>query len=77
MFNAFLPGYAINSLIYVISGIQHHGIVGAQLNGMTQSVHACDKIFQGLLLLVFNMKIGPGAEANQKDKPNPKDQSEA
>jgi len=74
IFYPFLPGDVFCDLVDVISGIEHHGIVGTQFYGVTQPVSLCYNIIDSPLLLIFNIKIGPGGYADQKDQTDPENQ---
>jgi hypothetical protein len=76
IFYLFLPADVRRDLVNLISGIEHHGVVGTQFYGITQPVSLCHHIFKGSFLLIINIKIGPGGYADQQDQTNPEDQPE-
>ena len=76
IFYLFLPADVCRDLVDFVSRIEHHGIMGTQLYGITQPVSLCHHIFKGSFLLNINIKIGPGGYADQQDQTNPEDQSE-
>ena len=47
-------------LVDVIPGIKHHGIVGAQFDGIPQSVGLGYDIVKGPFFVGANAEIGPG-----------------
>jgi len=76
IFYLFLSANVGRDLVNVVSGIEHHGIVGTQFYGIPQPVSLCNHLFNGPLLLILNIKIGPGGYADQQDQTNPEYQPE-
>jgi hypothetical protein len=66
----------VGDLVDVVSRVEHHGIVGAQPDGIAQPVGLVDGVTAGCPLVIFNVHVGPNRDAAKQDQTNPEDQLE-
>ena len=57
IFNIFLSGNIFDDVIDVFPGIEHHGIVGPQKNGVAQAAGFIGNPLHGLFLFIGEDKI--------------------
>jgi hypothetical protein len=62
-----LPADVLNDLSNIISGIEHHGIMGPQFYGIPEPVSLGHFMLNRFSLLVFDIKIGPRGYGDQED----------
>ena len=74
VFYFFLPGDVLDDLVDVVAGVEHHGIVGAQQDGVAQAVGAPDDVLHGTLLLVLDVEVGPRRNGHQQGQAHGQDQ---
>lgn len=64
----------LGDLIDVVSRIEHHGVVGAQPDGIAQPVGLVDGVTTGRSLVVLDVHVGPDRDAAKQDQANPEDE---
>jgi hypothetical protein len=67
IFDLFLLAYVFYDLIDIVPGIEHHGIMSAKSDGIGQSPRPFYDLFHDLFLLVIDIEIGPGRQAEQQN----------
>jgi hypothetical protein len=67
IFNLFLPADVHDDLVDIISGIEHHGVVGAQFDRIAQALGFRHTFFPKPFFLIFYTEIGPGGYREKQD----------
>ena len=65
-----------DDLVDVVTGIERHGIVRTQLDGVAQSIGFLDHVIGGVFLVVLDVGVGPDGDAPQQDQSDPEDEPE-
>jgi hypothetical protein len=56
-------------LVDVVSGIEHHRVMGAQLDGVAEPVARFNDVLESICLLIVYVEVCPGENANKKNQP--------
>jgi hypothetical protein len=72
--NFLLASDVVNDLVDVVPGVEHHGIVGTQPDGIPQSVCLFDHMVDGVRLMVLDIDICPTGNASKEYQANPEDE---
>ncbi len=66
IFNAFLPSNVLDDFIDILPGIEHHGVVGAQFDGVSQPVDFHYQVINDALPLIFDVEVSPGGNTDEQ-----------
>jgi hypothetical protein len=69
IFYFFLFANIGDDLVDVIPGIDHHGVMGTQGNGIRQSVCPFENVFHDPFLLIPDTEKSPGGHTDKKSHP--------
>jgi len=61
-----LLGNVVDDLFDVVPGVEHHGIMGAQADGVAQPLSACGDVAHHLLLHVSKIEESPHREGQKQ-----------
>ena len=57
-----LAGNIFDDLLYVAPGIEHHGVMQPQADGIAQSIHIAGQIGHELFFKIVDIEIAPGSQ---------------
>ena len=65
-FDFLLSADVADNAVDILTGIEHHGVVGAQFDGAAQAFGKHRHVIDHTLLLVTNAEKGPGGDTDQQ-----------
>ena len=69
-----LPSDVHRNLVDVVAGVEHHRVVGAELDGVGQPVGPLDDFVHEFFLLVIDVEVSPGRNRQQQRQAHGQDE---
>jgi hypothetical protein len=66
MIDFLLPADVLDHSANIIPGIEHHGVMGAEFDGIAQPVGIRHHMRKNLFFLIFNINVGPNRNRKQQ-----------
>ncbi len=68
------PGDVVDDLVDVVPGVEHHGVVGAELDGVAEPLRLRHELLLQIVLLIGDAEVGPGGDREHQDDAGDQDQ---